>query len=94
MSRISFSPSDTTLSTTLRTLGFPSRVLVWPSNSGFWTLTETTAFSPSRTWSPVKFLSASFRVPFFRHSEFTVRVTDALNPSRWVPPSTVRMLFA
>ena len=46
--------------------GLPSLVFVWPSNCGSWSFTETTAVSPSRTSSPVRFGSFSFSIPFSR----------------------------
>ena len=48
------------------TQAFPSFVFVWPSNCGSWSLTEITAASPSRTSSPSRLSSFSFRNPFLR----------------------------
>ena len=44
------------------TSGLPRRVFVWPSNCGSGSFTETTATSPSRTSSPVRFGSLSLRI--------------------------------
>jgi hypothetical protein len=46
--------------------GLPSFAFVWPSNCGSASLTETTAVRPSRTSSPERFGSFSFRRPFSR----------------------------
>ena len=44
----------------------PSLVLVWPSNCGLVSLTDTTAVRPSRTSSPERFSSLSLRMFFSR----------------------------
>ncbi len=73
--------------------GLPSFVFVWPSNCGFWSLTETTAASPSRTSSPSRLSSffSSFRSWAFALS---VRVSALRKPERCEPPSTVLTLLA
>ena len=74
--------------------GLPSLVFVWPSNCGFWSLTEITAASPSRTSSPSRLSSFSFSRPLSRAYLFSVRVSAERKPCMWVPPSCVLMLFA
>ena len=49
----------------LTTSEFPSLVLVCPSNCGLGCLTEITAVKPSRTSSPVRLSSFSFKSLFF-----------------------------
>ena len=83
-----------TLSTTLRTSGLPSRVFVWPSNSGCGTHTAMTALRPSRMCSPPRLPSASFSSFAFLACVLTARVSDVFKPSKCVPPSLVRMLLA
>jgi hypothetical protein len=75
------------------TPGLPSFVFVCPSNCGFWSLTETTAASPSRTSSPSRLSSffSSLRSCAFA---FRVRVRALRKPDRCEPPSTVLMLLA
>eukprot|EP00959_Pyramimonas_sp_CCMP1952_P176637 3691882-Pyramimonas_sp.AAC.1 len=58
------------------------------------TFTDTMQLRPSRTFSPLKLASASFRCLNWRDRLFTVRVSADFMPSRCVPPSTVRMQFA
>ena len=82
------------VSTRLRMDGLPSLVLVWPSNCGSRSLTDTIAARPSRQSSPVSGSSFSFRRPFVRAYSLSVRVRDALKPERCVPPSCVLMLLA
>ena len=53
-----------------------------------------TAASPSRTSSPSRLSSFSFSSPMSRANLFSVRVSAALKPERWEPPSLVLMLFA
>ncbi len=65
-SRYCASASPTTVCTWPATSGLPRRVFVWPSNCGSGSFTETTATRPSRTSSPVRFGSASFRILFLR----------------------------
>jgi hypothetical protein len=69
-------------------------VLVWPSNWGSESFTETTAVSPSRTSSPERFSSFSLIRLRLRAIAFSVRVSAARKPERWVPPSWVLMLLA
>src|SRR5881409_63760 len=72
--------SLTTLLTIPSTSELPSLVLVCPSNCGSFTLTCSTAVSPSRTSSPVSVNSSFLRSPsFFAHS-LIVRVRAARNP--------------
>jgi hypothetical protein len=72
----------------------PSRFFVCPSNCGSGTFTETTAVSPSRRSSPVRFSLTPFR----RFPELAywliARVSAERKPIRCVPPSCVLMLFA
>ena len=84
----------TACSTRPRTQGLPSFVFVWPSNCGSRSLTEITAARPSRTSSPSRLSSFSFSSPLSRAYRFSVPVSAALKPERWVPPSCVLMLFA
>mmetsp|Transcript_28847 Transcript_28847/g.73582 ORF Transcript_28847/g.73582 Transcript_28847/m.73582 type:complete len:479 (+) Transcript_28847:819-2255(+) len=86
--------ADTAPSTTRRTSGLPSRVLVCPSNSGLGTLTDTMAPRPSRMCSPDSATSPSFTSLSFLARLLMVRVSAALKPSRCVPPSMVRMELA
>ena len=60
-SRNSRSFSFMTRSTSPRIDGLPSLVLVWPSNCGSRSFTETIAASPSITSSPERFSSFSLR---------------------------------
>ena len=71
---------------------FPSFVLVWPSNWGSLTLTETTPVIPSLISSPVNEIS-EWRFLDLAKSLMAF-VTAVLSPSSWVPPSSVCMLFA
>ena len=64
-SKHSSKPLEKTFSVTGLTSVLPSLALVWPSNWGSGTLTLTIAVNPSRTSSPVKFWSFSFRILFF-----------------------------
>ena len=59
-------PSDTIVSVIPLTSLLPSLPFVWPSNCGSNTFTLTTAVKPSRTSSPVKLLSFSFKMPALR----------------------------
>ena len=68
--------------------------LVWPSNCGCGTFTLTTAVSPSRTSSPVRFSFTSLNSPCCWPNALMVRVSAVRNPVRCVPPSTVLMLLA
>ena len=54
------------VSTSPRIEGLPSLVLVWPSNWGSRSFTETIAASPSRQSSPVSGSSFSFSSPWAR----------------------------
>ena len=72
----------------------PSLALVWPSNCGSRSRTETMAVMPSRMSSPVRFGSFSLRRFFARAYLLTAEVSAALKPSTWVPPSTVLMPLA
>ncbi len=72
----------------------PSFVFVCPSNCGWRTLAETTAVMPSRTSSPIRFRSFSFRMLRPRAKSFTALVSALRKPSSWVPPSWVLMLLA
>ena len=72
----------------------PSLVLVWPSNCGSASLTETIAVRPSRTSSPVRLSSFSRSSFWSRAYRLTMLVSAARNPSSWVPPSAVLMVFA
>src|ERR687891_307953 len=67
--------------------GLPSFVFVCPSNWGSRSLTERTAASPSRTSSPSRFSSFSFRRPLSRAYRLRVPVSAALKPERWEPPA-------
>ena len=58
--------SFTVVSTSERMLVLPSFVFVWPSNCGSRSFTLTIAMSPSRTSSPSRFSSFSFKRPFAR----------------------------
>ena len=49
---------------------------------------------PSRTSSPERLSSRSFRCPCERAKRFSVRVSAERKPERCVPPSCVLMLFA
>ena len=71
----------------------PSLVLVCPSNWGFFTRTDSTAVSPSRTSSPVRFESFSLMRFLPRPKSLVTLVSARRKPSSWVPPSTVLMLF-
>ena len=87
-------PSATAAWTCALTSALPSFALVWPSNWGSTSLTETTAVSPSRTSSPLRFESASLRIPALRAQSLSELVSAARNPVTCVPPSTVLMLLA
>ena len=93
LSKNSPSASFTTLLTMPSTSELPSLVLVCPSNCGSFTLTCSTAVSPSRTSSPVSVNSSFFRRPSFLAHSLIVRVRAARNPVRCVPPSCVLMLL-
>ena len=72
----------------------PSLVLVWPSNCGSPSLTESTAVRPSRMSSPVRFSSFSLSSFWPRANSLTSLVIAARKPSSWVPPSWVLMVLA
>ena len=72
----------------------PSLVLVWPSNCGLASLTETIAVRPSRTSSPVRLSSFSLRIFWSRANLLTTVVSAARKPSSWVPPSWVLIVLA
>ena len=72
----------------------PSLVLVWPSNCGSASLTETIAVRPSRTSSPVRFSSFSRSSFCSRAYRLTIVVSAARKPSSCVPPSVVLIVFA
>ncbi len=65
-SRNSASFSLTVTATSVAISVLPSLVLVWPSNCGFLSLTETSAVRPSRMSSPVRLSSFSLRRFFCR----------------------------
>ena len=73
---------------------FPSFVLVWPSNCGSRSFTETIAVKPSRISSPVNFGSFSFKIFHCLAYLFTVAVSAARKPSSCIPPSGVLIVFA
>ena len=72
----------------------PSLVLVWPSNCGSPSLIETMAVRPSRMSSPETRSSFFLIRPHSSPQLLTREVSDARNPSSWVPPSWVLMLLA
>ena len=72
----------------------PSLVLVCPSNCGSASLTWMIAARPSRTSSPVRFSSFSRSSFWSRAYLLTIEVSAARNPSSWVPPSAVLIVFA
>ncbi len=74
--------------------GLPSFPLVWPSNCGSASFTETTAVSPSRTSSPERLSSFPFSRLRLRAIALSVLVRAERKPERWVPPSWVLMLLA
>ena len=74
----------------------PSLALVWPSNWGSRSFTETMAVRPSRMSSPRRFSSFSLSsgcLPERAHS-LTTRVSADLKPSTCMPPSMVAMPLA
>ena len=93
-SRNSESCAFTVASTKPAMCGFPSLPFVCPSNCGFWSFTEMTAASPSRTSSPSRLSSFSFSRPLSRAYLFSVRVRAERKPCMCVPPSIVLMLLA
>ena len=72
----------------------PSLVLVWPSNCGSASLTETIAVRPSRTSSPDSRSSFFLIRPHSSAQLLTVVVSAARKPSSWVPPSWVLIVLA
>ena len=76
------------------TSALPSLAFVWPSNWGSVSLTLMTAVRPSRTSSPDRLASASFRTPARRAQSLSELVRAARKPVTCVPPSTVLMLLA
>ncbi len=72
----------------------PSLVLVWPSNCGSDSLTETIAVSPSRTSSPETRSSFFLIRPHSSPQLLTREVSAERKPSSWVPPSWVLMVLA
>ena len=72
----------------------PSLVLVWPSNCGSASLTETIAVRPSRTSSPVRLSSFSRSSFCSRAYLLTMAVSAARKPSSCVPPSAVLIVLA
>ena len=93
-SRYCISASLSTVDTCPVTSLLPSLVLVWPSNCGSWSLTLITAVSPSRTSSPLRLGSFSFRIPALRAYLLRVAVSAERKPVRCAPPSSVLMLLA
>src|SRR6266540_2879850 len=71
---------------------FPSFIFVCPSNCGSGILRFKIAVRPSRTSSPSR-LSPCLRNLLSFAYLMNVRARPALNPTRWVPPSTVSMLL-
>ena len=91
--KYSLNPSQTMLSTALRTSVLPRRVFVCPSNCTFLIFRDRTAVSPSRKSSPSKLIfSFAAAGKFFMYS-FMTFVTAALKPVSCVPPSDVGILL-
>ena len=86
--------SFTVVSTSERIVVLPSLVLVWPSNCGSRRRTLTIAISPSRTSSPRRLSSLSFRSPLVRAYRLITLVSAFLRPSSCMPPSWVLIVFA
>ena len=72
----------------------PSLALVWPSNCGSRSFTETMAVMPSRMSSPSRFSSFSLSRFLARAYLFTTVVSAVLKPSTCMPPSMVEMPLA
>ena len=72
----------------------PSLVLVWPSNCGLASLTDTIAVRPSRTSSPVRLSSFSRSSFCSRAYRLMIEVSAARKPSSCVPPSAVLIVLA
>ena len=83
-----------TLCTKPLTSVLPSLVLVWPSNCGSPSFTETMAARPSRMSSPVSFSSLALKSFFSSAYRLTIEVSAARKPSSCVPPSCVLMMLA
>ena len=81
-SRNSESPEFSVDSTKPFISGFPSFVLVWPSNCGSSIFTLTTAVRPSLTSSPLRLPSFSLIMLCDLEYSLTVLVSAALNPTR------------
>ena len=93
-SRYSVSASPITDSVCPFTSGLPSRVFVCPSNCGSPSFTLTTAVSPSRTSSAVRFGSDSASSLLRRAWPFSTRVSAERKPVMWLPPSIVLIVLA
>ena len=70
-----------------------SFVFVWPSKMGSGCFTATTAVIPFLVSAPVKFVSFSLRIPSSLAYVLIRFVNRVLKPTRWVPPSWVKMLL-
>ena len=68
----------------------PSLALVWPSNWGLTSLTETMAHMPSRISSPRRFSSFSFNMLRERAYLLTTLVSAFFRPSTWARPLSSR----
>mmetsp|Transcript_34361 Transcript_34361/g.108282 ORF Transcript_34361/g.108282 Transcript_34361/m.108282 type:complete len:228 (-) Transcript_34361:983-1666(-) len=93
-SKVFSSSSASTVSTATRASRLPRRFLVWPSNSGSGTFTDTMAVRPSRMKSRAMEPSSFLILFAFLPALLTSRVTAPLTPSRCVPPSPVRIPLA
>ena len=72
----------------------PNLALVWPSNCGSRSFTDTIAVMPSRMSSPVRFGSFSLSRFFALAYLLTTVVSAVLKPSTCMPPSMVEMPLA
>ena len=72
----------------------PNLALVWPSNCGSRSFTDTMAVMPSRMSSPVRFGSFSLSRFLALAYLLTTVVRAVLKPSTCMPPSMVEMPLA
>ncbi len=75
------------------TAGVPSTSLVWPSNCGSGSRTETTAVIPSRMSSLVTGSSPFLRSLAVRSCSLIVRARARSKPVTWVPWCGVAITF-
>ena len=91
--KYSFILSATTAETIRVAAAVPKTSLVWPSNCGSDIRTVTTAVRPSVTSSLITSISLFESVLVERSASFTTFTSARSNPTTWVPPFGVAIMF-